>query len=480
MTIRDMENATGLTRANIRFYENQGLITTARQENNYREYTDEHVQVLLRIKLLRALGMSLEQIRALQSGSEDLIAALDRQIGALERQQDQLAQSQRVCREMRSDNVSYSTLDAKRYLSSLENPPRQTAAITYHDVEPRVFAPWQRYWARTLDSLLYASILVTAVTWMAGGRIPQWGSLLSTVLGFAMTLILEPVQLRLFGTTFGKWIFGITVADMDGRRLSLKEGFRRTVNVILYGEGLSIPFVSWWRNWKSYTAYGNGEYLPWDDPSELTVKDTKPVRYAAAILAAVLIFGASIAGMTLAQLPQNRQELTVAQFCENYRKIANQNGWDSERFALQDDGTWMEIENPGTVYIDTTVNYQPLELDFTTEDGIVTSVAISEEILGKQDSWISLRTSQMKFVSLAFLMAQPDYSIFAGDEEEILTRINDQPFADFTITSCGLEFRYDVEYAGYWTSADLGILLEDEEFTGEPYYSMTFTVTKAE
>lgn len=478
MTIRDMETITGLTRANIRFYENQGLIAPERQENNYREYTDEHAQILLRIKLLRALGMSLEQIRALQSGSENLIAALDRQIGVLERQQDQLAQSQRVCREMRSDNVTYSTLDAKRYLSSLENPPRQTAAITYHDVEPRIFAPWQRYWARTLDSLLYACILSTAVTWLMKGQIPQWGNFLSTLAGFAMMLALEPVQLWLFGTTFGKWIFGITVADLDGRRLSLKEGFWRTVNVIIYGEGLSIPFVALWRNWKSYKAYEDGEYLPWDDPSELTVKDTKPVRYVAALLAAALIFGASIGLMTLAQLPENRADLTAAQFCENYRKVAGQNDWDTTRFQLNDDGTWTEIQQSGTVYIDTTANYEPLDLVFTEENGIVTSVTISEEITGKQEGWISLRTSQMRTLSLAFLMAQEDYSIFAGDEEEILTRINEQPFADFTLTSCGLEFRYDVEYEGYWTSADLGILLEDEEFEGEPYYAMTYTVTK--
>lgn len=480
MTIRDMESATGLTRANIRFYENQGLISTQRQENNYREYTEEHVQILLRIKLLRALGMSLDQIRALQSGSENLIAALDRQIEVLSRQQDQLAQSQRVCREMRSDNVAYSTLDARRYLSSLENPPKQTTEVISRDVEPRIFAPWQRYWARTLDSLLYASILVAAVTWMAGGRIPQWGSLLSTVLGLAMTLVLEPIQLRLFGTTLGKWIFGISVADLDGRRLSLKDGFWRTVNVIIYGEGLSIPFVEWWRNWKSYTAYESGEYLPWDDPSELTVKDTKPVRYVAAILAAALMFGMSIACMTLAQLPGNRQELTIAQFCENYRKIANQNGWDSERFELRDDGTWTEIQQSGTYYFDATVNYVPLDLVFTTENGIVASVTISEEILGKQDGWISGRANQMKIVALAFLMAQQDYSIFAGDEEEILTIINDHSFEDFTVTVCGLEFRYDVECAGYWTSGDLDMLLENEEFTGEPSYSMIFTVTKAD
>lgn len=477
MTIRDIENTTGLTRANIRFYENQGLISTVRQENNYREYTEEHVEILLRIKLLRALGMSLEQIKALQSGREDMLTALDRQIAALSREQNQLSQSQRVCREMRSDNVRYSTLDARRYLSSLENPPRQTAAIIAEDVEPKIFAPWQRFCARALDSYVYSRVLILIATWMSGGLIPDWGSLLSTILGIAMTLVLEPVQLRIFGTTLGKWIFGIRVTDLDGRKLSLKDGFWRTMGVILYGEGLSIPIVSLWRNWKSYKAYREGEYLPWDDPSELTVKDKKPLRYVAAIAAAAVVFGLAVAGLTLAQLPENRGELTVTQFCENYRKIARQTSLDSERFFLQDDGTWLENPPAGTVYVDTSANPMPLNLTFTTEDGIVTGVSLSEEIIGEQEGWISARTNQMQLSSLAFLMAQEDYSIFASDEEAVLTAITAHPFEDFSVTACGLEFHYDVELTGYWTTSS-GYLVEDDDPGTFPSYSMTFTVTK--
>ena len=67
MTIREMETVTGLTRANIRFYEAQGLIAPERKENNYREYSQTDGEVLLRIKLLRALGMTIEQIKAIQT-----------------------------------------------------------------------------------------------------------------------------------------------------------------------------------------------------------------------------------------------------------------------------------------------------------------------------------------------------------------------------------------------------------------------------
>ena len=63
MTIKEMEARTGLTRANIRFYEAEGLITPERRPNGYRDYSEEDLAVLQRVKLLRSLHMSLEEIK---------------------------------------------------------------------------------------------------------------------------------------------------------------------------------------------------------------------------------------------------------------------------------------------------------------------------------------------------------------------------------------------------------------------------------
>lgn len=476
MTIREMENATGLTRANIRFYEKEGLIATERAENNYREYTPEHAQILLRVKLLRALGMSLEQIKALQSGQEELLTALDRQIRVLEQQREQLGNSRRVCSQMRSDNVRYETLDAQRYLSSLENPPQKPSVIIARDVEPRIFAPWQRFWARSLDAYVYGTLLVTAATLLAGGKSPQWGTVVSTLLGFVLMLILEPVQLRLFGTTLGKWIFGIRVTDADGRRLSLSEGFWRTAVVLWYGQGLNVPFVELWRLYKSYKTYENNEFLPWDDPSELTVKDKKPWRYLAAAATAAAVFGLSFVVLMMGMVPEHQGELTVAAFCENYQKMENIYGMDDERYTLWEDGTWLETPQPNTAYIDMSANSAPLDFVFTTENGHITSVTISEEVKGEQDGWIGGHTSQRQLMSLAMLTAQEEYSAFSRDEEIVLTAIAENPFGDFTVSCCGLVFDCRTEYSGCWPSS-AGGLIEDDDPDTETCYSMTYTIS---
>ena len=43
MTIKEVELHTGLARANIRYYEEQGFFSPARGENGYRSYSDEDI-----------------------------------------------------------------------------------------------------------------------------------------------------------------------------------------------------------------------------------------------------------------------------------------------------------------------------------------------------------------------------------------------------------------------------------------------------
>ena len=41
MTIKEMEELAGMPRANIRFYEAEGLLAPARNVNGYRDYSQE-------------------------------------------------------------------------------------------------------------------------------------------------------------------------------------------------------------------------------------------------------------------------------------------------------------------------------------------------------------------------------------------------------------------------------------------------------
>lgn len=90
MTIKELENILGMTRANIRFYEQEGFIAPARGGNNYRIYSEEDVETLRKLKLLRQLGLPLDTIKQVQQGELALDVALARQQRTLEEQRAEL------------------------------------------------------------------------------------------------------------------------------------------------------------------------------------------------------------------------------------------------------------------------------------------------------------------------------------------------------------------------------------------------------
>ena len=54
LKINEVESLVGITKKNIRFYEEKGLLSPRRNsENGYRDYGEEEVAVLRRIKPLR-------------------------------------------------------------------------------------------------------------------------------------------------------------------------------------------------------------------------------------------------------------------------------------------------------------------------------------------------------------------------------------------------------------------------------------------
>ena len=62
MKISEAEKITGLTAKAIRLYEEKGLISVARKDNSYRDYSEEDIDKLKFISSLREMGISLSQI----------------------------------------------------------------------------------------------------------------------------------------------------------------------------------------------------------------------------------------------------------------------------------------------------------------------------------------------------------------------------------------------------------------------------------
>ena len=102
MTIKDAAAQTGLTPKSIRYYESKGLLSIARgAENAYRHYTEADIEQLKRIKVLRWLGLSVEEIGGLAAENwEKLPAALSEHSLKLRESIDQLEEKQGICEKL--------------------------------------------------------------------------------------------------------------------------------------------------------------------------------------------------------------------------------------------------------------------------------------------------------------------------------------------------------------------------------------------
>lgn len=120
MKIKQVEELVGITSKNIRFYENQGLLTPERAENGYREYHEQNIEALKKIKLLRKLGISVEEIRAVLNHSRSLEDCLEKHLAVLEKERENLSNMQRLSDAILQQRDSIDTLNTNEWLDEME------------------------------------------------------------------------------------------------------------------------------------------------------------------------------------------------------------------------------------------------------------------------------------------------------------------------------------------------------------------------
>ena len=113
MKINEVEEVLGISKANIRFYEKQGLLTPARGGNGYREYGQADVERLQQIIIYRKLGLTVEEIGRILGGGLDLQTAMGGNILRLEEQIRQLTGALDLSKQILREREP--SLDTPRY-----------------------------------------------------------------------------------------------------------------------------------------------------------------------------------------------------------------------------------------------------------------------------------------------------------------------------------------------------------------------------
>ena len=504
MTIKEIEEASGMQRANIRFYEEEGFIHPEREKNGYRNYTEEDLKILKKIKLLRSLHISLEEIKAMHQGEQNLAKILEEHMERLTKQQKDLEKSKYVCEKMQRDGATYEKLNTEQYLlvlkKCLPNVTEKEEWVERDTPEP-VRAPWLRIFARVFDYLLYATIWIVLVYICHRIFILERNPLVaaviySIVINILMAFLLEPVFLYMFGTTPGKALLGLWISYDVGGPIPMDMAWARSWRAILGHHDWKYHDLFQMIN--TYKAMADGKPLDWDYVANTTpeLKDEKPWRKVAFIAAtACCVLTIAYCCQSMRMVP-NRGDVNTKEFAENYNTVRNvvYNGgsnitedgkwagksyYDPEDFIRTVGGETRHFESGG----------KPKKIDIIEENGVVTEVGFfyetrnSKEYL-KDFKWL------MFDLACAFVEGEQNYNVFTYKKWAGVKALIEQTmyrnaslydrldqaddFEDFSFVIGGVELICDFELQGYTLWQNYYVAKEGED----TYYSVKFAAKK--
>lgn len=134
MNAKQAEELTGISRRNLRFYEQQGLICPQRNpENDYRDYSQQDIETLKLIRALRMLDTPLEDIASFLHQQMTIAQLSALQVQRLKQRQKEVEMSIAFCRKLQS----VSELDAQSVdtlLHQMDQP----------EVKQKLFDSWKQ------------------------------------------------------------------------------------------------------------------------------------------------------------------------------------------------------------------------------------------------------------------------------------------------------------------------------------------------
>ena len=165
MKINEVEAAVGVTKKNIRFYEEEGLITPSREPGNgYRSYSQADVERLRRIKLLRKLDVPLAEIREMLEGRKTLAEGMALQLERLSTRRKDLNEAIGFCEVLEKDTVSLNELDVEQTLARLA--AREEQGVTFVNIE-RTDRKAERIKGALVGAGLFTALMAFIIATMA-------------------------------------------------------------------------------------------------------------------------------------------------------------------------------------------------------------------------------------------------------------------------------------------------------------------------
>ena len=451
MKIKDIIELTDLSRESIRFYERCGLLEPKRNENGYREYNEEDVSTLKRIKLLRLLNISIEDIKEIQSNDKELIECLDKHLKQLEEQKINVMKSVQICNQLIKDKASYDNLNADNYLNSIDYNN------IVEDVIKPFSSPWRRFFARLLDLTFYSFLVNVLLLTIFKINIVDTSFkifLLKLFLQLVLLQFIEPFLLSKFGTTLGKFVLGLKVIDDSGNKLSFKKAFERTTYVIFYGLSLNIPYLRLVSLFICFKKCNNNEFLEWEQENTIIAKDDNDIRYLLYLVTFSIITLLSIENQKLINIIPNKGKLTIQEFIENTEFTQTLSEYSLD-YRLTEEGEWKNSSND----IINNINYPKINFVLRNDELVEISYEVNLENIEEVCTYNHINA----YLIMSYLKAQDSYKFYHDDAESIINEIERNKLEDFSYYTHNLYIHGDYLFDGYMQDGQTGVIYPFEE-----------------
>ena len=132
MKIKDLETKYGISRANIRFYEKEGLLLPKRGENLYRDYSDDDIERIGKIIVLRKLEIPLSDIKDIFNSELSLHEVLEKQKVVLRDKVQSLEGALILCEQIEDRALTIEEVDSSFYLKQIKE--KEECGLKFNDI----------------------------------------------------------------------------------------------------------------------------------------------------------------------------------------------------------------------------------------------------------------------------------------------------------------------------------------------------------
>jgi hypothetical protein len=306
--------------------------------------------------------------------------------------------------------------------------------------------PWRRYFARGIDLALYGLIWTVfchlVIRWNPGTFFINY--IIFGYITCGLMLLLEPLLLSTWGTTPGKFVFGLRLRDINGEKIDFSMGFKRTFGVFSKGMGYNLPIYTLYTHIKCYQKCDNMDDLPWEEGFNYKLKDKKAIRIIGFFAVHIAVYALTFIIPLQAGMPIHRGNITAEQYYKNCNHIMSYSKIDFGKY-FNKQGQWVDKSLEGSYYVG--MNSLPLpDHVLTVSDGIVTGIRI--EVETDVYEWITGYTSQKYIAVMSFLASQKEMNFIRLHRSGILQKI-DNDYENYSFVEEGIRVTNKVEYSGY-------------------------------